>query len=119
MKQARSLRLITDVDLSRNPRDAPDAPLLVVANGRTYGVMDDSPQKAIMNIVKKSTTVRRAIHQDATPNPDEDEEQIYWLRPALSNQQPSPDQTKQLCCFTKKEKNKVTFNETASTSNNR
>ncbi|KAK9890752.1 hypothetical protein WA026_012100 [Henosepilachna vigintioctopunctata] len=119
VKQARSLRLITDVDLSRNIKDAPDQPLLVVANGRTYGVMDVSPQKAIMNIVKKSTTVRRAIHHDATPCQEEDEEQIYWLRPALSNQQPSPDQAKQLCCFTKKEKQKVTFNETASTSNNR
>ncbi|KAL3268994.1 hypothetical protein HHI36_008079 [Cryptolaemus montrouzieri] len=119
VKQARSVRLITDIDLSRNLQDTQDQPLLVVANGRTYGVVDVSPQKAIMNIVKKSTTVRKAIHQDATPNIEEDEEQIYWLRPALSNQQQSPDQAKQLCCFTKKEKKRVIFNETASTSNNR
>lgn len=118
VKQARHIRLITDIDLSNGSNETPDQPLLVVANGRTYGVLDSSPQKAILNIVKKSTTMRKAINHEAIPNQDEDEEQIYWLRPAVANQH-SPDSAKTGCCFKKKDKNKVTFNDTASTSKNR
>ncbi|XP_065155259.1 protein tincar-like isoform X2 [Atheta coriaria] len=116
VRQARSVKLVTDVDLMTNSSDDPATqPLLVVGNGRTYTVNELSPKKAIMGVIQKATMVKEPKSESG----DDDEEQIYWLRPALVTPQGSPDGSKQLCWFNKKPKHKVTFNETTSTSNNR
>lgn len=65
VRNARSVKLVTDVDLA-NGRDAEDgaaAPLLVVGNGRTYTVAETSPKKAIMSVIQKAAMDRKARSQ--------------------------------------------------------
>lgn len=121
VRQARSVRLVTEVDLlSNSSDDSSTQPLLVLGNGRTYSVQDVSPKKAIMSVIQKSTLTKKSkLENGSVCTEDDAEEQIYWLRPAATSTASSPDDTKKLCCFNKKAKHKVTFNETSSTSANR
>jgi hypothetical protein len=119
VRQARSLKLVTDIDLmSSRVDDLSHQPLLIVGNGRTYNIAETSPKKAIMSVIQK-TTMNKKASNGSVSNQDDEEEQIYWLRPALVSPQSSPDEAKQLCWFKNKPKHKVTFNETTSTSVNR
>ncbi|XP_068897552.1 protein tincar isoform X2 [Tenebrio molitor] len=119
VRQARSLKLVTDIDLmSSRVDDLSHQPLLIVGNGRTYNIAETSPKKAIMSVIQKATMNKKASNGSVS-NQDDEEEQIYWLRPALVSPQSSPDEAKQLCWFKNKPKHKVTFNETTSTSVNR
>ncbi|PSN54783.1 hypothetical protein C0J52_02015 [Blattella germanica] len=74
VRSARSVRLVTDVDLSRH--ESCDAPLLVVGNGRTYTIADTSPKKAIMSVIQRTALERKGKSSTRLL-----EEQIYWLRP--------------------------------------
>ncbi|KAL7294943.1 hypothetical protein TKK_0011863 [Trichogramma kaykai] len=120
VRSTRSIRLVTDVDLMNSKDDSgedassPNAPLLVLGNGRTYTVAETSPKKAIMGVIQKAAIDRRsrsqgnsidALDGDAAGDGDE---QIYWLRPKL---RPLPVQAGD-----KKPKQKVTFNDLPSTS---
>lgn len=61
VRSARSVKLVTDVDLvscARNGDDA-TAPLLVVGGGRTYTVGDSSPKRAIINVIQKAAIERK------------------------------------------------------------
>ncbi|XP_018335612.1 protein tincar isoform X2 [Agrilus planipennis] len=118
IRQARHVKLVTDVDLANVPQDDPSLqPLLVVGNGRTYTVAETSPKKAIMGIIQKTTILKKTRSENnSVITEEEDEEQIYWLRPAISSVHHSPDGSKQLCWFNKKPKSKVSFDEATSTS---
>lgn len=64
VRSDRYLKLVTDVDMMAggkqdNNDDDCVAPLLVVDNGRTYTVAENSPKKAIMGVIQKA-----AIDQD-------------------------------------------------------
>ncbi|KAJ8664445.1 hypothetical protein QAD02_006107 [Eretmocerus hayati] len=136
VRSARSLKLVTDVDLANSKTHDDDedagshAPLLVVGNGRTYTVPETSPKKAIMSVIQKAAMDRKARSQSgAVDSVDGDstadgEEQIYWLRPKL---RPSPVQSggsgsgascqsNEKGWLNKKLKQKVTFNDLPSTS---
>ena len=65
VRSARSVKLVTDVDLmnTRDDDDGSAAPLLVVGNGRTYTVADTSPKKAIMSVIQKAAMERKARSQ--------------------------------------------------------
>ncbi|KAG7190212.1 hypothetical protein KM043_006336 [Ampulex compressa] len=133
VRSARSVKLVTDVDLlsARDDEDGTNAPLLVVGNGRTYTIADTSPKKAIMSVIQKAAMERKARSQggngdsvDGESTADGDE-QIYWLRPKL---RPSPAQspndtsgapTTEKGWLNKKLKPKVTFNDLPSTSGSR
>ncbi|XP_053986517.1 protein tincar isoform X1 [Hylaeus volcanicus] len=131
VRSARSVKLVTDVDLvsARDDEDGTSAPLLVVGNGRTYTIADASPKKAIMSVIQKAAIERKARTQGNTDAADgestADDEQIYWLRPKL---RPSPTQspndangapTTDKSWLNKKLKPKVTFNDLPSTSGSR
>lgn len=103
---------------THHAEDASHQPLLVVGNGRTYSISDNTSKKTIMGVVQKASMSRKS-ENGYVASDDGGEEQIYWLRPALVTPQNSPDGSKQLCWFNKKPKHKVTFNETSSTSVNR
>lgn len=62
VRSARSVKLVTDVDLVSSTRhvDEATAPLLVVGGGRTYTVADSSPKRAIVNVIQKAAIERRA-----------------------------------------------------------
>jgi len=64
-RSARSVKLVTDVDLlsARDDDDGTNAPLLVVGNGRTYTIADTSPKRAIMNVIQKAAMERKARSQ--------------------------------------------------------
>ncbi|XP_029167350.1 protein tincar-like [Nylanderia fulva] len=133
VRSARSVKLVTDVDLlsAKDEEDGTSAPLLVVGNGRTYTIADNSPKRAIMNVIQKAAMERKARSQggnvdgvDGESTADGDE-QIYWLRPKL---RPSPAQspsdtggapTSDKGWLNKKLKHKVTFNDLPSTSGSR
>ncbi|XP_070155334.1 protein tincar isoform X2 [Polyergus mexicanus] len=134
VRSARSVKLVTDVDLlsTRDDEDGTSAPLLVVGNGRTYTIADTSPKRAIMSVIQKVAMERKARSQgggnvdgvDGESTADGDE-QIYWLRPKL---RPSPAQspsdtgdapTSDKGWLNKKLKHKVTFNDLPSTSGSR
>ncbi|XP_018400021.1 PREDICTED: protein tincar [Cyphomyrmex costatus] len=133
VRSARSVKLVTDVDLlsARDDDDGTNAPLLVVGNGRTYTIADTSPKRAIMSVIQKAAMERKARSQggnvdgvDGESTADGDE-QIYWLRPKL---RPSPTQspndtssapTSDKSWLNKKLKHKVTFNDLPSTSGSR
>ncbi|XP_043588428.1 protein tincar isoform X3 [Bombus pyrosoma] len=131
VRSARSVKLVTDVDLlsARDDEDGTNAPLLVVGNGRTYTIADASPKKAIMSVIQKAAIERKARSQGNVDsvNGDSaaDDEQIYWLRPKL---RPSPTRspndgnvapTTEKGWLNKKLKPKVTFNDLPSTSGSR
>ncbi|XP_076231257.1 transmembrane protein tincar [Calliopsis andreniformis] len=131
VRSARSVKLVTDVDLlsARDDEDGTSAPLLVVGNGRTYTIADASPKKAIMSVIQKAAIERKARSQGNADSVDgestAEDEQIYWLRPKL---RPSPTQspneanvpaTTEKGWLNKKLKPKVTFNDLPSTSGSR
>lgn len=119
MRSTRSIKLVTDVDYKYQYSEDPSTqPLLVVGNGRTYTISDNSAKKSIMGAIQKASTSQRKTENGFVAS-NEGEEQIYWLRPALVTPQNSPDGSKGLCWFNKKPKHKVTFNEASSTSVNR
>lgn len=61
MRSARSVKLVTDIDLmASKSEDASQQPLLIVGNGRTYTVTEHSPKKAIMSVVQKATLDKKA-----------------------------------------------------------
>jgi hypothetical protein len=63
VRSARSVKLVTEVDLISSSRirgDESSAPLLVVGNGRTYTVHDTSPKKSIMSVIQKAALDRKA-----------------------------------------------------------
>ncbi|CAK9800317.1 Protein tincar, partial [Anthophora quadrimaculata] len=131
VRSARSVKLVTDVDLlsARDDEDGTSAPLLVVGNGRTYTIADASPKKAIMSVIQKAAVERKARSQGNVGSLDgestADDEQIYWLRPKLrhsparspSNANGVPSTEKGW--LNKKLKPKVTFNDLPSTSGSR
>ncbi|XP_043481058.1 protein tincar isoform X3 [Leptopilina heterotoma] len=133
VRSARSVKLVTDVDLlsARDEEDGTTAPLLVVGNGRTYTIADTSPKKAIMSVIQKAAMERKARGQGLNGDSVDGEsaadgaEQIYWLRPKF---RPSPTQspndgvtatTGDKGWLNKKLKPKVTFNDLPSTSGSR
>lgn len=65
VRSARSVKLVTDVDLlsARDDDEGTCAPLLVVGNGRTYTISDTSPKKAIMSVIQKAAIDRKARSQ--------------------------------------------------------
>lgn len=65
VRSARSVKLVTDVDLlsARDDDDGTSAPLLVVGNGRTYTIADTSPKRAIMSVIQKAAMERKARSQ--------------------------------------------------------
>ncbi|CAH0554998.1 unnamed protein product [Brassicogethes aeneus] len=122
VRESRSLKLVTDVHLaSQQCEDLSQQPLLVVGNGRTYSVIDNSPKRAIMSVIQKTTIAKKSQSNGsitANSNTDDDgEEQIYWLRPALAPQMCSPDGHKYFCWTKKKQKHKVTFNDDTASAN--
>ncbi|XP_043289073.1 protein tincar isoform X2 [Venturia canescens] len=133
VRSARSVKLVTDVDLisSRDEDEGASAPLLVVGNGRTYTIADTSPKKAIMSVIQKAAMERKARNNGGNvdcvdgESTADGEEQIYWLRPKL---RPSPAQSptgqsgqpsNDKGWLNKKLKPKVTFNDLPSTSGSR
>lgn len=60
VRSARSVKLVTDVDLVSERHDALEAPLLVVGNGRTYTIADISPKKAIMSVIQRAAMERKS-----------------------------------------------------------
>ena len=56
VRSARSVKLVTDVDLlmAEDDNGGSTAPLLVVGNGRTYTIADTSPKKAIISVIQKA-----------------------------------------------------------------
>ncbi|XP_015592220.1 protein tincar isoform X2 [Cephus cinctus] len=133
VRSARSVKLVTDVDLlsARDDEEGTNAPLLVVGNGRTYTIADTSPKKAIMSVIQKAAMERKARAQGANvdcvdgESTADGDEQIYWLRPKL---RPSPAQSPSegsgppvgdKSWLNKKLKPKVTFNDLPSTSGSR
>ncbi|XP_060527941.1 protein tincar [Cylas formicarius] len=121
VRESRSLRLVHDVNLSnhRSEEAVSQQPLLVIGNGRTYTITENSPKKAIMGVIQKAAFVKKSKSNGSITTNDDGEEQIYWLRPALAPPMNSPDSAKYFCWFKKRPKQKVTFNETSSTSANR
>ncbi|RZF42831.1 hypothetical protein LSTR_LSTR003655, partial [Laodelphax striatellus] len=93
VRSARSIRLVTEVDLLSSTDAA--APLLIVGNGRTYTVSETSPKKAIMTVIQKSIADKRGKTGDQRSNSrdwlEKDDEQIYWLRPKPRSPKNSPD----------------------------
>ncbi|CAH0394830.1 unnamed protein product [Bemisia tabaci] len=92
VRSAKSIKLVTDVDLIASTAEGMDAPLLVVGGGTTYTVTDTSPKKAIMSLVKSANSESN----DKSPGKpttltDDGEEQIYWLRPKSRTPKGSPD----------------------------
>lgn len=63
VRSAKSVKLVTDVDLITSHRghdDSMSSPLLVVGNGRTYTIQDTSPKKAIMSVIQKAAMEKKA-----------------------------------------------------------
>ncbi|XP_054258919.1 protein tincar [Macrosteles quadrilineatus] len=117
VRSARSIKLVTEVDLLSSTDYA--QPLLVVGNGRTYTISDNSPKKAIMGVIQKCVMEKKARSQGGSSSSsakdwmDRDEEQIYWLRPKQTTPKHSPDSanSERLEWFKKPNgaKHKVTF----------
>ncbi|KAG8033911.1 hypothetical protein G9C98_008392 [Cotesia typhae] len=122
VRSARSVKLVTDVDLlacrrkSTNNVDQDNdnddetlidhelgsgAPLLIVGDGKTYSIAESSPKKAIMSVIQKELIERKAQQNEGiTVNRalgeaslEGEEEQIYWLRPKLRPSPESPNGT--------------------------
>ncbi|KAL1110250.1 hypothetical protein AAG570_008327 [Ranatra chinensis] len=118
VKSARSIKLLTDVELVSTCDSS--APLLVVASGRTYTVCDTSPKKTIIAAIHKAAMERKAKNQGANTSAkdqfEDNDEQIYWLRPKPLSPKDSPDsEVSDRISWYKKQtaKPKVTFDQTA------
>ncbi|KAG5889821.1 hypothetical protein JTB14_023147 [Gonioctena quinquepunctata] len=119
VRESRSLRLVHDVHLNSHREEATQQPLLVVGNGRTYSVTENSPKRAIMGVIQKAALMKKSKSNGSITTNDDSDEQIYWLRPALVPSQNSPDGSNYFCWFKKKPKHKVTFDDSTTTSTNR
>ncbi|XP_023017809.1 transmembrane protein tincar isoform X2 [Leptinotarsa decemlineata] len=119
VRESRSLRLVHDVHLNSHREDASQQPLLVIGNGRTYSVTDNSPKRAIMGVIQKAALIKKSKSNGSITTNDDSDEQIYWLRPALVPSQNSPDGSNYFCWFKKKPKHKVTFDDSTTMSTNR
>lgn len=119
VRSARSVKLVTDVDLVSCTKHADEsaAPLLVVGGGRTYTVADTSPKKAIMGVIQKAAIERKArlTAQGQRQESTDDDTEIYWLRPKPRLLKCSPSESDKMNWFNKKlnssQKHKVTFDE--------
>ncbi|KAL0269560.1 UNVERIFIED_CONTAM: hypothetical protein PYX00_007252 [Menopon gallinae] len=114
VRSARSVKLVTDVDLVSSTKhiDDANAPLLVVGNGRTYTIADISPKKTIMNVIQKAAIDRKVkLSQNGCAG---DDTEIYWLRPKPRTPQ-SPSDSDRVNWFGRKisssQKPKVTFDD--------
>ncbi|XP_063223104.1 protein tincar [Bacillus rossius redtenbacheri] len=130
VKSARSVKLVTDVDLAsgrQGPDDAGAAvPLLVVGNGRTYTISEVSPKKAIMGVIQKAALDRKARAAQGgsgVSSMDEGDEQIYWLRPKPISPKTSPVTTSDRGTWLNRKlggaKHKVTFDDSLNGPTNR
>lgn len=117
VRSARSVKLVTDVDLVSSTKhvDESTAPLLVVGGGRTYTVADTSPKKAIMGVIQKAAIERKARLTSQGQESADDDTEIYWLRPKPRSPKCSPSDSDKLNWFNKKlsssQKHKVTFDD--------
>lgn len=68
---ARSIKLVNDVDLNHRPVERESAPMLIVGFGKTFTVHDPAPKKLIMR-----TLARAAMDSDRAL----EEEETYWLK---------------------------------------
>ncbi|KAK6639249.1 hypothetical protein RUM43_007520 [Polyplax serrata] len=119
VRSARSVKLVTDVDLVSCGKQGDDvtAPLLVVGGGRTYTISDMSPKRAIINVIQKAAMERKArLCAQGSQTTTDDDTEIYWLRPKPQSPKCSPSDSDRLNWFNRKlgssQKQKVTFNET-------
>lgn len=114
VRSARSIKLVTDVHLLSGSDSSSCAPLLVVGNGRTYTITDNSPKKAIMSVVQKVALERKSKSGQGS---EDNDEQIYWLRPKPPSPKTSPDSDR-LTWLNRKlgssVKHKVTFDDSVS-----
>merc|ERR1719336_3205039 len=68
---AKSIKLVNDIDLHHQPVDKENAPMLIVGFGKTFTIHDQAPKKLIMK-----TLARAAMENDQ----ELEEEDTYWLR---------------------------------------
>ena len=68
---AKSIKLVNDIDLHHQPVDKEAAPMLIVGFGKTFTIHDQAPKKLIMK-----TLARAAMENDQ----ELEEEDTYWLR---------------------------------------
>ena len=68
---AKSIKLVNDIDLQHQPVDKENAPMLIVGFGKTFTIHDQAPKKLIMK-----TLARAAMETDQ----ELEEEDTYWLR---------------------------------------
>ena len=68
---AKSIKLVNDIDLHHQPVDKENAPMLIVGFGKTFTVHDQAPKKLIMR-----TLARAAMETDRAL----EEEDTYWLK---------------------------------------
>ena len=68
---AKSIKLVNDIDLHHQPVDKENAPMLIVGFGKTFTVHDPAPKKLIMRtLAKAAMETDRAL----------EEEETYWLK---------------------------------------
>lgn len=68
---AKSIKLVNDIDLHHHPVDKENAPMLIVGFGKTFTVHDPGPKKLIMK-----TLARAAMETDKAM----EDEETYWLK---------------------------------------
>ena len=73
---AKSIKLVNDIDLHHQPVDKENAPMLIVGFGKTFTIHDQAPKKLIMK-----TLARAAMENDQ----ELEEEDTYWLRGETPN----------------------------------
>jgi len=73
---AKSIKLVNDIDLHHTPVDKENAPMLIVGFGKTFTIHDQGPKKLIMK-----TLARAAMETDQ----ELEEEETYWLRGETPN----------------------------------
>ena len=76
---AKSIKLVNDIDLHHTPVDKENAPMLIVGFGKTFTVHDQAPKKLIMR-----TLARAAMETDKAL----EEEDMYWLKGETGYQAP-------------------------------
>ena len=77
---AKSIKLVNDIDLHHTPVDKENAPMLIVGFGKTFTVHDQAPKKLIMR-----TLARAAMETDKAL----EEEDMYWLKGETGPQAPT------------------------------
>jgi len=59
VRNARSIKLVNDIELTSVKKDPAESAMLIVAFGKTFSVSESAPKKLIMN-----TLARAAIERD-------------------------------------------------------